>query len=328
MKRNAWVLAFPLLMLSAAQVCAQANVPDSAIAEIIRRGDLVTHTGEGLHGSTADKFAEIMAVPEDDSHKWFISIITSPNCGACDKLKADWKTSAYLLAFANPDDAKQSWAHYRVYRSDDATQGWRWKAIRIASYPTILIQPPRNRRFGDPGTVVMQVTGYDGDAKQLATAMSAAIRKYVEKVTQTNRTSNSRSPGNQQALPDTQPNIGYDPPFTPITPSVDVPVINPLQPNQPLVIPPVVQPVVQPQVTPSILSLLFQALGGTLASQALPSLLLMVLIGVQIWRAFRKSTNQPLLLDDATFERIRQILLGLMPSQDNPANPPTINTKP
>lgn len=325
MKRMSWMLAFPLLVLCAAQACAQTNVPDSAIAEVIRRGDLVTHTGEGLHGSTADKFAEVMTVPEDDSHKWFISIITSPNCAACDKLKADWKTSTYLLAFANPDDAKQSWAHYRVYRSDDPTQGWRWKAIRIASYPTILIQPPRNRRFGDPGTVVMQVTGYDGDAKQLATAMSAAIRKYVEKVTQPNRTDKARTAGNQQALPDAQPAIGYDPPFTPITPSVDVPVINPLQPNQPVVIPPIVQPLVQPQVTPSILSLLFQALGGTLASQALPSLLLMVLIGVQIWRAFRKSTNQPLLLSDEAFERIRQLILSLVPGTDPPTVPPSNN---
>jgi len=119
-------------------------------------------------------------VPEDDSHKWSISVITSPGCAACNKLQADWKTSTYLLAFANPEDAKQSWAHYRVYRSDDVPQGWRWKAIRIASYPTILVQPPRNRRYGDPATVVMQVTGYDGDAKQLATAMSSAIRKYVE----------------------------------------------------------------------------------------------------------------------------------------------------
>jgi hypothetical protein len=106
---------------------------------------------------------------------------------------------------------------------------------------------------------------------------------------------------------------------------VDVPVINPLQPNQPVVIPPNVQPLVQPQVTPSILSLLFQALGGTLASQALPSLLLMVLIGVQIWRAFRKSTNQPLLLSDEAFERIRQLIMSLLPGTDPPTVPPSNN---
>ena len=68
------------------------------------------------------------------------------------------------------------------YRSDDTTQSWRWKNLRISGYPTILIQPPRNRKFGDPSTVVMQCAGYEGDAKQLSGAMSTAIRKYVERV--------------------------------------------------------------------------------------------------------------------------------------------------
>ena len=82
-----------------------------------------------------------------------------------------------LRAFANPDDPKESWAHYRVYRSDDTTQSWRWKNLRISGYPTILIQPPRNRQFGDPSTVVMQCAGYEGDAKQLSGAMSSCDPK-------------------------------------------------------------------------------------------------------------------------------------------------------
>ena len=92
------------------------DVPDSAIAEVIRRGDLVTLAGDGLHGATTDPFVRVMAVPEDDSHKWFISIVTSLGCQACESLKAAWKTSPHLLAFARPEDAKESWAHWGVYR--------------------------------------------------------------------------------------------------------------------------------------------------------------------------------------------------------------------
>lgn len=322
MKRMMLLLRITLLTLCSSLAFAQTDVPDSAIAEILRRGDLVTRTGDGLHGSAADQFAQAMAVPEDDSHKWFISVITSPDCQACDKLKADWKTSAVLRAFANPDDPKESWAHYRVYRADDTTQNWRWKNIRISGYPTILIQPPRSRQYGDPSIVVMQCAGYDGDAKRLSGAMSSAIRKYVEKVTKNRRAPSVSVDGNRQAPDEVSQATGYDPPFTPIPPDVDVPPVTPFLPNQPVVIP----PAPQPQVTPNVLSLLLQAIGGTLASQALPSLLLMVLIGVQIWRALRKATGQPLLLDDEAFERVRQIVLSLIPSNDRPSNPPSIES--
>jgi hypothetical protein len=322
MKRMSLLLGFLLLLPCLPLASAQTDVPDSAIAEIIRRGDLVTRTGDGLHGSATEKFTQAVDVPEDDSHKWFISVITSPGCQACEKLKADWRKSPVLRAFANPDDPKESWAHYHVYRSDDTTQSWRWKNLRISGYPTILIQPPGNRQFGDPSTVVMQCAGYEGDAKQLSGAMSTAIRKYVERVTKNRRAAVAPEDGNRQALSDASQATGYDPPFTPITPDVNIPPVAPFLPNQPVVIP----PVPEPQVTPNAVSLLFEALGGTLASKALPSLLLIVLIGVQVWRAFRKSTNQPLLLDDEAFERIRELILSLLPSEDKPTSPPSIRS--
>jgi hypothetical protein len=93
-------------------------------------------------------------------------------------------------------------------------------------------------------------------------------------------------------------------------------------PDVPVVIP----PAPQPQGTPSVALLLVQAIGGTLASQALPSVLLIVLIGVQVWRALRKSTGQPLLLDDEAFEQVRQLLLSIIPSHDRPSNPPSIES--
>lgn len=322
MKRMTLLLGISLLAWCSSFALAQTDVPDSAIAEIIRRGDLVTRTGSRLHGSATDQIAQALAVPEDDSHKWFISVITSPDCQACARLKADWKTSAVLRAFANPDDPKESWAHYRVYRADDATQKWRWKNIRISGYPTILIQPPRKGQFGDPSTVVMQCAGYDGDAKRLSGAMSSAIRKYVEQVTKNRRVPRVAVDGNRQAPDDVSQATAYEPPFTPIPPDADVPPVTPFVPDVPVVIP----PAPQPQGTPSVALLLVQAIGGTLASQALSSVLLIVLIGVQVWRALRKSTGQPLLLDDEAFEQVRQLLLSIIPSHDGPSNPPSIES--
>lgn len=289
----------------------QADVPDSAVAEIIRRGSSVTYAGDGVR---ATEFAQVMGVPEDDSHKWFISLITTRNCAYCEKLQADWRTSRYLLAFANPTDAKQSWSHFNVYRADDPTQAWRWKNVKIGSYPTIIVQPPRNRQFGDPGTVVMQRSGYDGDPEQLANAMSSAIRQYVAKYTETMRG------GIRQPVLEEQAS-GYDPPFNPISPDPGVPRVDNPFPTYPVTIPPTL-PVQVP--TPNITSLLFQLLGGTLGSPATTSLLLMVLIGVQVWRAYRKATQQPLLLDDTAFEQIRQLILSITQAQapkQNAADP-------
>ena len=296
-----------MLLLSAgcALAAAPKNVPDSAIAEVIRRGDLVTLAGDGLHGATTDPFVRVMAVPEDDSHKWFISIVTSPGCQACESLKAAWKTSPHLLAFARPDDAKESWAHWGVYRSDDATQSWRWKNLRISAYPTILIQPPRNRQYGDPATVVMQRTGYDGDPRKLARDMSAAIRRYVEKVSQSVPAQPDSITGNRQAAADGQTVSDEAPPFS--TTSADADELPPgaYVPRDPVVIPPASASTFPPDSDPSLL----ESLGDVLASRSMPSVLLIVLIGVQIWRAFRRAAKQPLLLDDDSFERLRQLIV-------------------
>jgi hypothetical protein len=146
---------------------------------VVRLGNMVQRLGvDGIAADEVDAFVEAVAPPADDSGKWFIYIVTMQGCQPCAKLKRDWASSQDLQAFAKPSDASNSWAHFTTYDKDDETQAWRFKNIKISSYPTIIIQPPRSGTFGDPKTVVFQKAGYDGDPKKLAQAMSSAIRRY------------------------------------------------------------------------------------------------------------------------------------------------------
>ncbi len=156
-------------------------------AEIKRLGDHVQYV-EGNAIRDGGDYVEVMGPPADDNHKWFISIIGSKGCGACARLKADLKTNEYLRALItvhenddNHSDTKTSWAHYTYYLAGDKSQDFRWKEIKVTGYPTIIVQPPLNKKYGDPSTVVVQMTGYDGDGKKLATSIAAGIKAYLAK---------------------------------------------------------------------------------------------------------------------------------------------------
>jgi hypothetical protein len=127
-------------------------------------------------------------------------------CAPCERLKADWKTSQHLLALADPDNPKRSWAHYQVYPREDKSQAFRFEGIKVTSYPTVIVQPPRNGKYGDPKTVVYQ-GGYGGDPEKLARQITDAVRRYVSRV---------------ESAPDPASTAfkGYDPPWSP-PPKVD-----------------------------------------------------------------------------------------------------------
>lgn len=273
------------------------DVPELARREILRRGSLVERVGPGWSNSYV---SEVMGPPADDSHKWFISVIVRRDCPACERLLADLAASPYLKAYVDVEDHTQSWAHFNVFQAEDQTQAWRFKDIRIGGYPTILVQPPRNGRYGDPHTVVLQKTGYDGNPEKLAAAIRSAILQYVQKVRprQFPRQGMRQTGGDDASTP---PAARYEPPFVPPPSPPEIPS-QPVAPHQPVDIPPVPTP-----QTPSgigLVSLLLSALGALLGSSALTNILLIalaVMIGV---REFRKATGQKLLLDDEAFSRI------------------------
>jgi hypothetical protein len=132
-------------------------------------------------GRTSDQGS---AAPLDRSEKWFISIISMHNCGACERLKHDFAHTENLATFVNVADHRQSWSHYNVYHREDAAQMERWQNIHVTMYPTILIQPPLSGAYGDPRTVVWQRSGYDGNDQRLAQEIRAAITTYEARLPQ------------------------------------------------------------------------------------------------------------------------------------------------
>ncbi|MEQ8785130.1 MAG: hypothetical protein RIC55_02490 [Pirellulaceae bacterium] len=309
MKHPTVRLLLPSLALSllAASLHAQ-DVPDVARDEILRRGDFVERLGRFQDdGQTA--IAEALEPPADDSYKWFISVVTTRKCRYCDALKHDFATSPHLKPFVDTSDHARSWAHFNVFSVEDQTQSWRWKGIKLGGFPTLLVQPPRNGRFGDPQTVVLQKTGYDGDPAKLADAIRQAIAAYARRYAQ--------SP--QAGVHGEGESIGYDPPFSP-PPRVEPAVPSPSP--YPFDVPPAPAPVSPtPQPTDNALSLLAGLVGGMLTSGGLTNLLLVALSALAIIRTFRKATGQQLLLEDAAYQNLIDSLKSLLPSQSPP--PPT-----
>jgi hypothetical protein len=217
------------VMLALATSVAQAQVPEVDQNEVLRRGDAVEYVA-GARG----EWLVALGPPADDKEKWFITVVSMQGCPGCQKLKRDWQSNEWLQSLADPDNPKESWAHFNQYDKDDRSQSWRFKKIKLEAYPTILVQPPRSGRYGDPKTVVYQGI-YRGDAKDLAKEIVAAIRKYVAKLKP------RQSRGHEQL-------VGVDPPWDP-TPKVEpepepTPAVDPLDVIQ---IPPEVKPAPKPE---------------------------------------------------------------------------------
>jgi hypothetical protein len=202
------MLSVLALAALAACTCAQTT-PQVDTPSVYRQGNLVQLIDGTWRGECDMLFGQVMGPPKDDNDKWFISVITMRNCPQCLKLKKDWETSPELLHLARPNlaEQKESWSHFNYYDKDDKSQSWRLDKLKIGAYPTVLVQPPRDGKYGDPKTVVYQGV-YQGDPKELAEAIRSALRRYLAKFPVP-----VRSPINRSA-------VGLDPPWSP-TPKVD-----------------------------------------------------------------------------------------------------------
>jgi hypothetical protein len=67
-------------------------------------------------------------------------------------LLKEWETNDWLLSIADPNNAKKSWAHFSVYDKSDRSQEFRFKALKVTTYPTVVVQPPRTGKYGEPKT--------------------------------------------------------------------------------------------------------------------------------------------------------------------------------
>jgi len=170
-----------------APIEAQAQTADldvswKAKAEIARRGPMVERINGFEAADDTILLTEALSPPADDSNKWLLTLVTTKNCKYCEQLRGDLDSSPALKPWVDAKDYTKSWFHYQIVQIEDQSQAWRWKDFKPTSFPTLLIQPPFDRSWGDPHTIVFKKEGYDGKADKLAVDFRAAIDRYTKKV--------------------------------------------------------------------------------------------------------------------------------------------------
>ena len=220
--------------------------------EILRLGNVAQRLGAGRNGEGEHAFVAAMGPPASDKEKWFISVITTRGCAPCEKLQREFSSDPWLHALADPQNPERSWSHFNRYDRSDRSQMWRFDKLRIDSYPTILVQPPRSGSYGPPGTVVFQGS-YQGDPRRLATEMTQAIRRYLEKYAAVKSASSpladsAADPSSRRpdfTVGSKLGNAVFTPPWQPI-PKDDLPDGG----SQPVIVPPVLPDVTPPTPVP------------------------------------------------------------------------------
>lgn len=329
----------PVAAPPAAQgLTAEATAGDEVdSAEVIRRGDHVSRAGRGPMDGADQLIGDVTAPPPDDSHKWFFSVIVDESAESKAFLY-DLKHSPHLRAWINVDDHKQSWSHCTVYRIGDQAQDWRWSKLKITRFPVLVLQPPAKLlsetdaaswQWGDPKTIVWQWDGYDATSPNRAQLRSDAIRKamtlYCSRA-HARRYAGPRSatappatPGARRTSPGPkQESIGGPPPFDmrpiPSYPSSNPFPVFPADPTLPS------GPVSVP--TGGGLSLMLAGASMLGGATGITNILLVLLIGVQVFRAWRQASGKPLLLDDESFGRLTEVL-RTMAGRKSPTTPTT-----
>jgi hypothetical protein len=283
--------------------------------EVLRLGNMVQHVG-GIESDPVDLFVEAMGPPASDADKWFLSVYTMQGCAPCQQLKSDWATSPWLLALADPNDSKKSWAHYNVFSREDQSQAFRIEKLQIEAFPTIVVQPPRSGRYGDPQTVVYQGT-YGGDPEKLARQITAAIRLYVSKL----EPPLAPEPPVQQA----PEGAGrFDPPWQP-PPKVEprLPDFLPVFPDSRPVIPPNLNP------TDLLMPRLFR--WGTVGTVIATILLTLLVVwgsprALQAVRQWQTASRQRSMVSDDQFQQSLQALRPAATPAADPSNKPAAPT--
>lgn len=151
--------------------------------EVLRRGDLVTSTGEFGDDGVCEGF-EALGLPEDDSHKWFITLVSIQDCAPCMALKKAIENGK-LEQWVNATNESDSWSHYTVRYADDPLQKDWFKGLDAAglkSFPKILIQPPRSKEYGNPATIACLLSWdpKDKDCTELSKKIRDGIVTYVK----------------------------------------------------------------------------------------------------------------------------------------------------
>mgnify|MGYP000365604941 CR=1 FL=1 len=314
---------------------AAANVPEAALREILRRGAWVERVGPPADDDLAARVADALAPPPDDSHKWFITLVVARDCLACEQMRADFEQAPSLTAWVDPHHPQRSWAHWQVIQADDASQAWRWQEVTLSQFPAVIVQPPINRAWGDPHSVVYLRQGYL-PPDELADGMRRAIQRYVAKLSAA-----SRAPvgGSRKAASASLPSTGAAPhalldagppddAFRQVARSSDVAPSGTSEAGEwkpPVAPPPRLEPAkllpnLPPEPAPGLALLLVQLVAALLSGQGTSNALLLAILLWQVYRHLAKARGIPLLLSD---EQAGQLLAALRSTPASDVAPPS-----
>lgn len=192
-----FISSLVLLAVSAGYVMGQLPPPSDRQVdktEIQRWGDRVVKSGTGLQAGEEFLFTAAMAPPADDSDQWFVTMFSMNGCPGCDKLRKNFEGSELAAFVAPPTDAngkpipgKRPWAFWNEYKHGDPFQKQRFEDFKIGQgpFPILVIQPPRNQRFGHPSWVVWRYEAADlgrMSAKTLAASITEKVNAYCKKL--------------------------------------------------------------------------------------------------------------------------------------------------
>jgi hypothetical protein len=152
-----------LLVLLVGPAFAQPRpLPSETKLEIDRRGYMVEIIDSRI-SNTSEGFAQALGVPEDDSHKFFLTILEPDfHCPHCKTLKRTIAEAPEMQKWAivetlrdgDIQSTEESWAHVVTEPYKNPFKPDKWKKIDPKGYPIVLIQVPLNGQYGKPGTVV------------------------------------------------------------------------------------------------------------------------------------------------------------------------------
>jgi hypothetical protein len=151
-------------------------------------GDDAKPTVAPASSSSAGRHSIAESDTVDASEKWFITVLVRRDCRICDRMVSDFAQHPHLRPLVNALDHQQSWANFNVCHMDDPTQAARFKHpnsdLTIKGYPTLLVQPPTSGKYGSAQTIVLQKTGYDGNASKFADQLMKSIVRYASAIEQ------------------------------------------------------------------------------------------------------------------------------------------------
>ncbi len=156
---------------------AHVDVPVVAEREIEKLGNHVQELGT-IQSGPADAISEALATPADDSDRWFVTTVYEDGKPASQKLVYDFGNAKQLRSWA--DDS-----HYHTREASSETQkDWlneslKQKITQSGGYPAVVIQPPRNGKYGPNSTIVGVCGGYDGNPANMSARIRAKVTQYI-----------------------------------------------------------------------------------------------------------------------------------------------------